>query len=376
MTNELSFSQKILSERRKRGLTQEDLANVLGVSAQAVSNWERGGYPDITMLPAIANYFKMTIDELLGNDTFGQKEDIRRFFDEYFELKKNRDTKAALKLSLNYARKYPQKYGIATLAADAIAQLPPDERAEHLPTLRYLCERVINEATNQGVRNLAIKVMCSVCSDDEVDKWYDMCPPIYNACLCEVKEERLWIQGRKEESQIQFDLNNLVILSHLLFRPHRNYGDMARAADLYGFRLRTLELLSVDGILPPAWQGHYAELKLRLSCALFGADKKEDGYRALTEAIDQLQLWQAIPDDTPLELGDPAIFGGIKGVKGKSLVVYPDGSMHHERLERGFHIVSFYECMTAEIGWEGFDTVRGDPKFIELVERAKNTEGI
>ena len=65
---ELRIPEVILRERRKQGLTQEELAVQLGVSSQAISNWERGGYPDITLLPRIANFFGITVDELIGND--------------------------------------------------------------------------------------------------------------------------------------------------------------------------------------------------------------------------------------------------------------------------------------------------------------------
>ena len=58
---ELKLAEVILRQRKKRNMTQEELANDLGVTAQAISNWERGGYPDITMLPSIANYFEITI---------------------------------------------------------------------------------------------------------------------------------------------------------------------------------------------------------------------------------------------------------------------------------------------------------------------------
>ena len=165
-TNDLKFSQKILRERRKKGLTQEEQANALGVTAQAVSNWERGGYPDITMLPGIANYFKITIDELLGNDDKGTQEDIRQYFNRYFELKRQNNVEEMLRLSFEYARKYPQKHGIAVCAADSVAQLPPEKRTEYLPQARALCERVIEEATDQGVRNFAIKIMCSIASTE------------------------------------------------------------------------------------------------------------------------------------------------------------------------------------------------------------------
>ena len=64
--SELKIPEVILRERRKKNLTQEELASSLGVSPQAISNWERGRYPDITLLPRIANYFGITVDELSG----------------------------------------------------------------------------------------------------------------------------------------------------------------------------------------------------------------------------------------------------------------------------------------------------------------------
>ena len=63
------ISENIKRLRQEKRLTQEALANIIGISFQAVSKWECGdAYPDITLLPVIANYFEVTIDELLGND--------------------------------------------------------------------------------------------------------------------------------------------------------------------------------------------------------------------------------------------------------------------------------------------------------------------
>ncbi|MCH4889374.1 helix-turn-helix transcriptional regulator [Acidaminobacter sp. JC074] len=60
--------QKIVSLRKKRNLTQMDLADNIGVSFQAVSNWERGNsMPDISKLPELASLFQVSIDELLGH---------------------------------------------------------------------------------------------------------------------------------------------------------------------------------------------------------------------------------------------------------------------------------------------------------------------
>ncbi len=77
---ELNFGEKIKQLRKSRDLTQEALADALGISAQSVSKWECAyGYPDITQLPAIANFFGVTIDELLNNDKDGREEAMKRF---------------------------------------------------------------------------------------------------------------------------------------------------------------------------------------------------------------------------------------------------------------------------------------------------------
>ena len=53
--------------RKAKGITQEELAEVLGVSSAAISKWEHGQmYPDITLFPVIARYFNISIDCLFG----------------------------------------------------------------------------------------------------------------------------------------------------------------------------------------------------------------------------------------------------------------------------------------------------------------------
>ena len=65
----MEFHEKIQELRKKKGLTQEELAEILFVSRTAISKWESGrGYPNIDSLKAIAKFFGVTIDELLSGD--------------------------------------------------------------------------------------------------------------------------------------------------------------------------------------------------------------------------------------------------------------------------------------------------------------------
>lgn len=64
---QLNIGTKIRELRRRDGRTQDALAEALGITSQAVSRWESGGsYPDMEVIPSIANYFHVSIDELFG----------------------------------------------------------------------------------------------------------------------------------------------------------------------------------------------------------------------------------------------------------------------------------------------------------------------
>lgn len=64
---QLNLGQKIRELRQRDGRTQEMLAEAIGVTSQAVSRWEaNGGYPDMEIIPSIAHYFGISIDELFG----------------------------------------------------------------------------------------------------------------------------------------------------------------------------------------------------------------------------------------------------------------------------------------------------------------------
>ena len=63
----MNIGKKIRELRLQNGLTQTEMAEIFGISPQAVSRWEIGvAYPDLELIPAVANYFGVTIDDLFG----------------------------------------------------------------------------------------------------------------------------------------------------------------------------------------------------------------------------------------------------------------------------------------------------------------------
>ena len=97
---ELKIGDKIRELRRRDGVTQEQVAAALGVSGQAVSKWEsRAGYPDMETIPALANYFGVSIDDLFGYDGTREKR-IREICERADSLFHRRDENTKERLSM------------------------------------------------------------------------------------------------------------------------------------------------------------------------------------------------------------------------------------------------------------------------------------
>ena len=96
--------------RLEKNLTQEKLADFLGVSFQSISKWERGDtYPDITMLPEIASFFKVSIDELLGVNKAQEEEEIKRLLEEHDNFTDSKLIKESIYLLKD---KYPNDFRV------------------------------------------------------------------------------------------------------------------------------------------------------------------------------------------------------------------------------------------------------------------------
>ncbi len=95
MNNEL-FSQNLRRLRLEKNMTQEQLANILGVSVQSVSRWECGNtLPDVMLLPEIARLYGITVDDLFREDAKGYSNYAQRLLAVYEASGRSEDFIAA-----------------------------------------------------------------------------------------------------------------------------------------------------------------------------------------------------------------------------------------------------------------------------------------
>lgn len=79
--SEIKIASFLSQNRRRKGVTQDELATYIGVSKSSVSKWETGqSFPDITFLPRLATYFGVSIDELMGYETQLSVSEIRELY--------------------------------------------------------------------------------------------------------------------------------------------------------------------------------------------------------------------------------------------------------------------------------------------------------
>lgn len=114
-------------------LTQEDVAEFLGITPQSVSKWERGeSYPDITLLPALANIFETSVDLLLGMDTIRAEETRYNIHKKAVEYQRNGNLEMAEKTYRDALLIYPNKPGMILGLASTLALKGDTEEAIEL----------------------------------------------------------------------------------------------------------------------------------------------------------------------------------------------------------------------------------------------------
>ncbi len=105
-----------------KDLTQEDVAEYLGITPQSVSKWERGeSYPDISFLPALANIFETSVDLLIGMDTIRAEETRYNIHKKAVEYQRSGDYDMAEKTYRDALLIYPNKPGMILGLASTLA---------------------------------------------------------------------------------------------------------------------------------------------------------------------------------------------------------------------------------------------------------------
>ena len=155
---QLNIGTKIKELRRRDGRTQEALAEALGVTNQAVSRWESGGsYPDIELLPALADFFSVSIDELLGYRRSERELELAHFKKELERLAEVGSVDERIAYARNAFARFPNDYEIRDHLAVCLYFAWEENRDKALfEEIEELLKTVVQECHDEDTRYEAI----------------------------------------------------------------------------------------------------------------------------------------------------------------------------------------------------------------------------
>lgn len=387
---ELLFAERLKKHRLAAKLTQEQLGDAIGISSKSVSKWERGeGYPDITLLPRIANFFKITVDELIGNDEATVEDDVNDFCGKYFKFSSSKEgLRQRLTLAKEYYAKYPQNYEVMHWLGDAIVN-NMDCLEENRALLTEIHEKIMQGCTEEEYRRDSMHRMCYAAPDealeDQIGKselnWQEAVP------ISELREERYLLAHRYDQYRRQRNATDLLIFMQYLGRSNMSYygaengyvfeeAERTAAWEMHKTRLLEqfdAECTEANGV-PEAWCGCYAEFSLKASGALIASGKINDRFALLDKTFGLYERWIKIPPGKKMDVGNHTVFGGATvskaGENHRVDIHFPDGFS-----EWTPYLWLFWQLkgdiLWALTKWSWFEKVKDDPRYLDALERAK-----
>lgn len=296
----ITLSENLRKMRRDRNLTQEDLASFLGISFQAVSKWERDeGYPDISMLPIIANFFNITVDTLIGNDVIAKEDRIKQFCNEYERFNMLGDMESAVAVAKEAYHEYPYDWSIIDIYVLSLTAGYTVHPGESLSELRDLCHMIKDKCTDAKIKMHAVYSMLFAENDDMVEDWFNEVPGTYDYCEWERREARYFERNQMDEYRNQKQENMMQLFNYLFEKIGENLSDIGEMIEAFKLRSNMIQTLFVgDNFI--CFKFRYAFNLLKLSSLYFEYGDKENAYTTLEESVSAFIEWFSIPENTDL----------------------------------------------------------------------------
>lgn len=213
----LSIGENIKRLRRERDITQEQLAEIFNVSCQTISRWETdSSYPDIEMLPIIANFFNTTIDKLMGMDEKIEAERVEKYLSDFQIAISKGLVYECVRIAREGVKEFPNNYKLLNklmyalfIACSDDADIPEwkENLQKYDSEIVSLGERIIKYCPDQSIKLEATSRLafqhCEMGRKDIGRKIYETLPSEEYA-----KENQMW-WALNEDEKLPFIRNNL-----------------------------------------------------------------------------------------------------------------------------------------------------------------------
>lgn len=400
----LMLGANIRGLRRERHITQEQLAEKLGVSCQSVSRWENDTcYPDMELLPALARIFSVSVDRLLGVSEEDKHDKLMDLLKQVSAADAVREADKLITLIATVRRDYTECLATVQLF-DIAVQKEYYRIPSVLAELRLTAEEIIIHTMDTWMRNTVIGHMAQMEDDAHIEAFLQK----YSApsdLSRDVLLQKRYEARREYEKLEQIRQSNLCSrLDQLLDSHWQSWQDIGKPADVHHLLYVNdllLDLLhhvcncdpspaypiSGDGevdfwVEPRLWLG------LRRACYMSHLGTFDQAYLILEDTVSLLEKLMSQSSGTTLRCNSPSL-DQMEWVSeecwltcdNETLIQWTqqgDASEEMQELARYIHrddtcymlIPSwFHRVLSEREGWEWFDPIRQSPRYRSYVDR-------
>jgi transcriptional regulator with XRE-family HTH domain len=159
----MNIGETIKKLRKQKDMTQEQLAEYLNISTQAVSKWETSlTLPDITLIPMLANIFDVSADVLLGIDIDAKEKRIHEIWENAWEYDRNGYREKAAEIFRSGLKEYPNSYSLMVGIIQSLWAKTTERTKEDKKEAIYFGEKILAECTDDNIRHHAIRFLCEI----------------------------------------------------------------------------------------------------------------------------------------------------------------------------------------------------------------------
>lgn len=224
----LRFADKLARLRRERRITQEMLADFIGVTKASVSKWEnRQSLPDITLLPQLASFFDVTVDELLGYEPQLSREQIQKKYREFAADFAKKPFDEVMEESRRQVHRYYSCYPfLMQVCVLWLNHLPMEEEKEEqqriLRDIHELCGHIINHCNEVSVCNDAVSVKAMVdLQFGRIKEVIDELEDSVNVSRLSLSNDSILVQayqmaGEKDKAVSCVQISGIIVLRYIL----------------------------------------------------------------------------------------------------------------------------------------------------------------
>ena len=149
----IKLGKKIRELRKAKNISQEVLAQYLGVSSQAISKWENEtAMPDVTLIPAVASFFDVSTDDLFDYNRLEAERKVAEICEKAFEYRFS-DSAKSEEILREGLKQYP---GNDIILNNILCVLEPAERSEEIITI---CKTLIEGTRDDAVKYDALRIL-------------------------------------------------------------------------------------------------------------------------------------------------------------------------------------------------------------------------